>query len=174
MVHMYCKSNLRSPANLSFKSACQNCAFRGRPYESANWKRKNASAHTLYSKQLPGQIQAGLGCGPWVCGDGFCPLSPYRPAAHLAVYRPDVDSRPSLLQDPWPEFQRTSLGGGLGGEAGGPHRECNIEGGSFHWENVYRKIIGIYRNFDGKLLNSLLFLLLFIQNLKYLLDWNCL
>ena len=23
-----------------------------------------------------------------------------------------------------------------------------------HWENVYREIIGIYRNFDGKLLNS--------------------
>ena len=23
-----------------------------------------------------------------------------------------------------------------------------------HWENVYRKIIGIYRNFDGNLLNS--------------------
>ena len=59
----------------------------------------------------------------------------------------------------------------------------------FHWKNVYRKIIGIYRNFDGKLLNSclttvsqlflvliapiLLFLLLFISNLKYLLDWNC-
>ena len=52
-----------------------------------------------------------------------------------------------------------------------------------HWENVYRKIIGIYRNFDAKLLNSffanvsevfweliapnLLILLLFIQNLKY-------
>ena len=58
-----------------------------------------------------------------------------------------------------------------------------------HWENVYRKIIGIYQNFDGKLLNSCLatvsevflvliapiplFLLLFISNLKYLLDWNC-
>ena len=27
---------------------------------------------------------------------------------------------------------------------------------SFHWENVYRKIIGIYRNFDGKLLNRCL------------------
>ena len=52
-----------------------------------------------------------------------------------------------------------------------------------HWENVYRKIIGIYRNFDAKLLNSyfatvsevlweliapnLLILLLSIQNLKY-------
>ena len=59
----------------------------------------------------------------------------------------------------------------------------------FDWENVYRKIIGIYRNFDGKLLNSCLatvsevflvliapiplFLFLFISNLKYLLDWNC-
>ena len=53
----------------------------------------------------------------------------------------------------------------------------------WHWENVYRKIIGIYRNFDAKLLNSffatvselflvliapiILFLLLSIQNLKY-------
>ena len=52
-----------------------------------------------------------------------------------------------------------------------------------HGENVYRKIIVIYRNFDAKLLNSyfatvsgaflvltapiLLFLLLSIQNLKY-------
>ncbi len=48
MVHMYCKSYLQSQANLSFKSACQICAFRGRPYESANRKRKNAFAHTLY------------------------------------------------------------------------------------------------------------------------------
>ena len=48
MVHMYCKSYLQSPANLSFKSAGQNCAFRGRPYESANRKRKNAISHTLY------------------------------------------------------------------------------------------------------------------------------
>jgi hypothetical protein len=54
---------------------------------------------------------------------------------------------------------------------------------SWHWENVYRKIIGIYRNFYSKLLNSclvtvsevflvliapiLLFLLLFISTLKY-------
>ena len=29
MAHMYCKSYLQSPANLSFKSAGQKCAFRG-------------------------------------------------------------------------------------------------------------------------------------------------
>ena len=48
MVHMYCKSYLQLQANLSFESACQNCAFRGRPYESANRKRKNEFSHTLY------------------------------------------------------------------------------------------------------------------------------
>ena len=37
MVHMYCQ--------LTFDSAGQNGAFRGRPYESANRKRKNAFAH---------------------------------------------------------------------------------------------------------------------------------
>jgi hypothetical protein len=35
MVHWYYKSYLQSQANLSFESAGQICAFRGRPYESA-------------------------------------------------------------------------------------------------------------------------------------------
>jgi len=48
IVHMYCKSYLQSPATLSFKNAGQKCAFRGRPYESADRKRKNAISHTLY------------------------------------------------------------------------------------------------------------------------------
>ena len=59
MVHMYCKSYLQSQANLSFESAGQICAFRGRPYESANRKRKNAFAHTLYWLSISVQ---GLQC----------------------------------------------------------------------------------------------------------------
>jgi hypothetical protein len=68
MVHMYCKSYLRSPANLSIKSAGQSCAYRRRPYESANRKRKNAFVHTLYLERqrcIPserrGQIPAYTG-----------------------------------------------------------------------------------------------------------------
>ena len=70
------------------------------------------------------------GCGTAVCGDGFCPLSLYGPAALLAVCRPDVESRPSLLQDPWSLFRRTPIPSGLGREASGPHRMRDVDGGS--------------------------------------------
>ena len=48
----------------------------------------------------------------------------------IAVHRPDVESRPSLLQDPWSLFRCTTIPSGLGCKASGPHRMRDVDGGS--------------------------------------------
>jgi hypothetical protein len=104
MVHMYCKSYLQSPANLSFKSACQNCAFRRRPYESAYRKRKNAFSHTLLTS-TKGDVEGHRVCDkhivrwrshhpqwPWWTFQhaGYCPSSSWSRRTNPNIWEDDT------------------------------------------------------------------------------------